>query len=192
MKKDNIKEKKLIRTFIAFDIDESLRQQLIAVIEFLKQKNSDRIKWISPENLHVTLRFLGEIEENKIMEIQHELAEKIKTIQSFAIKTGKIMTFPPGSTRPHIVALMFPLTQELAFLVQAIEQTVNQCGFEPENRPFLPHLTIARISGRIEPDLDNILIELSEKIAIKSVIIYRSDQKENGSVYTSMKEIKLT
>lgn len=186
------KNEKLIRTFIAFDIEESLRQQIASVIDLLKQqKNTKKIKWIPPKNLHVTLRFIGEIEEEKIVAIQQTIIEEIKAIQSFSLEIGKIAMFPPGSAHPHIIALLFSLSEELAFLVQTIERAVVQCGVAPENRIFMPHLTLGRIYSHVELDFDPIPVKLPQQTVVSSVIVYRSDLGDSGSIYTSLKEVKL-
>lgn len=184
-------QENLLRTFLAFDIDAPLRKNLAEIIETLKnQSRADKVKWVPPENLHVTLRFLGAVAAEKVVELAKIISEEIKEVESFGLELGKIIHFPPLG-KPHVIALSFPLTTELAKLFQAIERSVTRCGFTPEDQPFLPHLTLGRLHFSHELDLSQISIPLSKKLLVKEIILYRSDPGKTGSVYTAVKTFKL-
>lgn len=187
-----MKQQQLIRTFIAIDIDEPLQKALHHITQALQKKpHSSQVKWAPIENFHLTLRFLGEIPAEKIAGLKDVLAMTLKNIQPFELFTSKIILFPP-TTHPHIVAHTFSINQELANLVQIIEKAVNQCGFDPEQRPFLPHLTLGRFHGHYELDLNDVPVrELPKQFTVKEVILFQSELKEAGSVYTALQRFKL-
>jgi 2'-5' RNA ligase len=193
MEKENQKvKKKLIRIFFAFDIDEDLRQAISQILNHLRtQPRGNEVKWIPSENLHVTLRFLGETEPDIIESVIKEVGKEIKDSKTFSLRVGRVMHFPPNSNHPKAIVVSFPLSQELADLVQTIERGVSKCGFEPENRAFLPHLTLARLRAKQELDLSDIPIKIPQTLHIKEVILYRSDPGPKGSVYTAMTRFKL-
>lgn len=181
---------KPIRTFFAFEIDAATRQAAGEIIEHLrKQKHGDKVKWSKPEKLHVTLRFLGDVEPEKIQEIIHNVFAEIAAINSFVVCTGKVMAFPPQHS--HVIAINIPLSKELAELVSSIERGVARSGFMPENRPYLAHITLGRIHSSQPLQFDAIPIKLPQQQVVKEVVFFRSDPSEEGSIYTSLARLSL-
>jgi len=137
----------------------------------------------------VTLRFLGAVEAEKIAEISRNVADEIKTIKPFSVHLGNILTFP--SHHPHIIAINIPLSAELAELVRCIERGVSRLGFEPENRPFLAHITLGRLRYPRNLSLDDIPIKLPRQQTVKEIVFFRSDANEEGSIYTPLAKLAL-
>lgn len=180
----------LIRAFFAFDLDAPLRDAVRQVVADLgKQPHGDQVKWATPEQLHVTLRFLGETPEEQLTTASARVAEQIKTIPALTVEVGHVAAFP--ISRPHIIALMFRLSTELATLVRTIEDTVNQCGFMPEPRPYLPHLTLARLRNAKSLPALNHGVTIPKTLMVKEVILFRSETGPRGSVYTPLHKFQL-
>ena len=178
-------EKNKIRTFFALEIDDNLRQVAQKICQHLKnQVYGDKVKWMPPENLHLTLRFLGDTDSQIIPELTLRINAVISEIKSFAIPIGEVFAFPPS--RPHVIAISLLLTEELAQIVQALENSVIASGFAPETRPFLPHLTLGRLRDRRFPDLENIPFNLPQILTVNELILFRSDRGEYSSIYTPL------
>lgn len=185
-------QSKLIRSFIAIAIDNPLQKVLHKIsLALQKKENCAQVRWIPVENFHITLRFLGERTPEKVEEVKSMMGSALENVSIFNVEPGKIILFPPH-THPHIIAQTFLITAELANIVQIIEKTVNQCGFALEERAFLPHVTLGRFQGHYELDLSAVATpELPKQLVVKEVILYGSELKETGSVYTALQRFKL-
>lgn len=177
----------LIRTFLAFDIDADLRNSMTEIMEFFKTHNLP-IKWSKPENLHVTLRFYGEIPAELISQLEQEISKLVASLQTFSLTNSGVRLFPPSS-RPICVALLFTLSEDLAKLVSSLEQAAEKCGFVREDRPFVPHLTLGRFKVRQKLDVNlNHPIKIPNILSVNDIILYRSDFVEDGTIYTPLKK----
>lgn len=179
-----------IRTFFAFEIDDAIRRQVNKIIRHLSaQAGGNRVKWVEVNKLHITARFLGEIAEEQMVNCLQQVIESTKNIPALAIEFNQIIMFP--EKHPHVIALHIGLTQELAHLLQSIEQAVVTTGLPSETRPFLPHLTLGRLRSAFSPKLDQLPVALPLQHQIDHVTLFRSDFVKNASVYTPIKFIPL-
>lgn len=184
---------KLIRTFIAFDIDATLLSAIKDILQFLKQQpHAEQVKWSSLENLHVTIHFLGDVAEENISILTEKIKNEIQALKKFKLRTGKIITFPPGSKHPHILALTLPLSREIAQLHIAVERAIRNCNLTIEGRPYLPHLTLGRVrQTAYEFEFEKIPIQIPEKFIVKKISLFKSEQNEQGSIYTALATFNL-
>lgn len=183
MKKDFNKLTKL-RTFFAIELDTLIKQQLKNIILILKNSTRNSVKWVKEDHLHFTLRFLGNVSINEVNQIIQVVSERIKDIKSFDIEFQDIILFP--SSRPRIIALGIRLTNPLAELVQVLESSLSHLGFEQEDRPFLPHITLGRIISSKRLQLQPIIAPKPKLQAVKQIIFFKSQLTPNGSIYTPL------
>ena len=130
----------LIRTFIAIEIPEKIRHQIAELLAGLKEQGG-KITWVKPENMHLTLKFLGDTEENSIDTIAGRLAEIVSTFAQFEICIKGVGAFP-NLRKPRV--FWVGTTDEkdtLKSLANQINQQLSVLGFEQEKRPFSAHLT---------------------------------------------------
>ena len=135
-----------MRLFVAVEIDEQARRMAAATAETLRIKVAPALKarWVAPENMHLTVRFIGHVDDSRAPAVIEALTPPLD-IPPFDIELGGCGVFPP--TGPPRV-LWIGLTQSLpslALMHDAFNQRVRPFGFEPEARPFSAHLTLARI-----------------------------------------------
>lgn len=180
---------KLIRTFLAFDIDETLKKPLIKIINHFQTKNFP-VKWCNPENLHVTLRFYGEISPEKITDLIAALNYEMTDVKEFDLPTEEIKLFPSKS-KPIAVALSFPLSKELNQLVTIIEAASQKVDVISDIRPFLPHLTLGRLRYRKNNIDFQHPILIPKSTTVNEIILYRSDITNDGSIYTPLNKWRL-
>lgn len=182
-----------VRTFIAIEISDALRQKIAGVQEKLK-KEKERVSWTKPGNIHVTLKFLGDVEENEINAIVEAVERAVGSFNSFILSVKNIGAFP-NLRRPRVfwVGIENPPVQ-LTQIFEKIEDELNQIGFPKETRKFSPHLTIGRVRSPISDGfIEKFKKETFEggKVRVEEIVVMKSDLKPTGAVYTPLKKVKL-
>ncbi len=192
-----------IRTFIAINLTEETRTAVTKMQSQLKSKTPPySVRWIAPQTMHLTLHFLGDTDTTKIDDIAAVLKECASGYQSFPLTIAGLGCFP-NLRRPRVIWLGLdhnatPLKQLHSTLGEMLNQTI---GFEPENRPYSPHLTIGRVKKGIpERHLRQLAAMLTEQQArikilsvlpIKSIHLMQSELKPTGPIYTSLAEVTI-
>lgn len=184
----------LIRTFIAIEPDNDARKRIISFTQSIKRGIRGDINWTREENLHFTLKFLGEIPSEKVEEIKGILNRVSIRHDIFRVRMGNVGFFP-DSKRPRILWIGVKMGSEILIkLAKRIEEELEVLGFERERREFKAHLTIARIkSHNIKID-SHILKGLDEDICefeVDKIILYRSDLLPTGARYSKIQEFYL-
>jgi 2'-5' RNA ligase len=126
------------RLFVALDVPAAVRDTLVA----LREDDLDGARWTKPEQLHCTLRFLGDTPEDQVPEIKAALARI--DVPLLRLDLDGLTAFP-SRRRPRVLVARITPTEEMMNLQRHIEAAVQELGFEPENRPFRPHVTVARL-----------------------------------------------
>lgn len=136
------------RAFIAIELPDDVRDVLQKIIPLLHRADRERIvRWVRPEGIHLTLKFLGDTSEDRVEAIQQALRDATAGRQPFALRLGKIGAFSDrrsGTDRVIWMGLEGSV-ERLADLQQDVEAAMNTVGFIPEQRDFTPHLTLGRI-----------------------------------------------
>lgn len=132
-----------MRLFIAVGLDEVIRQNLSKAQERLRSARCS-VKWVQPELMHITLRFLGEVEEQRIPQLQEVMAAAASGIAPFGLAVVGLGAFPERGA-PRVLWAGVRDNGSLATLNHRLEEGLRRLGFAPEERPFSPHLTIGRV-----------------------------------------------
>jgi 2'-5' RNA ligase len=134
-----------MRCFIAVELPPDVKAALRTLEEQLKQGQYRFVKWVQPDNIHVTLKFLGSTPVEDLERIIDALAKVSEQVQPFAVRLGGIGCFP-NLQRPEVlwVGLDGEL-DKLSALQRQVEEVMEDLGFERESRRFVPHLTVARV-----------------------------------------------
>jgi 2'-5' RNA ligase len=200
----------VIRTFLAVELSQELRAALAFLQQELKHalelemKRDMRISWVQPQSLHLTIKFLGDMDEQMIDPLRAALEQALRTHTAVNVPLERLGGFP----RPHSPRVLWvgpaeiwergPEAGRIGEIHGAIEQTCDGLGFLRETRPFSPHLTLARIrvgerqvgvalarSGVLDRPLS------LGALAMESVALMKSELKPTGSVYTKLWEVRL-
>lgn len=183
-----------IRTFIALDFPLSILDSIEQQTKRLRQTlGNEVIRWVLTHNLHLTLKFLGNVPVSHLEFLKQMLAQATDSITQFDLQIGGVGSFP-NSNRPRVLWVGIHAPAALSNLQKAIEEGAKRLGYEKEERPFSPHLTLGRVRQGLDgKDLQKISNALSSiqlgKIGIArvdSVHIYKSDLNSEGSVYTKL------
>jgi 2'-5' RNA ligase len=131
----------VIRAFIAVGLDSHVVEKIAGASTDLKSAIG-AVRWVAPANFHVTLKFLGSIDEALIEPIGKALQDQLRLFPRFTINAKGVGVFP-GPTRPRVLWVGLN-SDRLALLASRVESALQPLGFAPESRTFMPHLTIGR------------------------------------------------
>jgi len=179
-----------IRSFIAIDIDDPLIVQKIVNIQNSLSNLGVNIKFVEPQNIHLTLRFLGEISSYIIEEIKKILDEI--TFKSFIMKIEGIGAFP-SIARPRVIWLgVTKGSVEVSRIHDEIEGKLRKLRLRPEKEKFTPHITIGRIRGGNYNRLRNRLWEMKDTVIgdfkVTCIRLKKSTLTSRGPIYTTLYE----
>jgi 2'-5' RNA ligase len=185
-----------MRLFIAINVDSALQAPLAAVQATLKTTAAP-VSWVKPENLHFTLKFLGEVPETRLPALQETFRSSVAGLHSFTLSLAGLGTFPPRG-RPRVVWVGVEQgVEEMKMLQGRIDETLLPLGFAREARPFQPHLTLGRVRdvGRLDALLAALrATEIGRvgQMQVRCVDLMRSQLNPAGSVYTRVESVPLS
>jgi len=176
-----------LRTFIAIELSEELRQELRKLQQELKQSNIDA-KWVKSENIHLTLKFLGNIDLNQIEQTKNILKETSRQVKPFHLHLSGVGAFPKLDYPRVLWVGVDEGENETTEIAKRLEEDLEKIGFQKENRPFSPHLTLARIHGSKNKDKLKSLIQQTtfiskNKTYVDKVTLFKSTLTPKGSIY---------
>ncbi|MEN3013986.1 MAG: RNA 2',3'-cyclic phosphodiesterase [Endomicrobiia bacterium] len=135
-----------MRTFIAVELDEEVKQKIDTFIfKTYREIDKNKISWVKKENLHITLKFLGEIDEKQVLTVKNVLKEILQSKESFNISFEGLGVFPKINS-PRVIWIGIKEGKDkLKTLADLIESELSKEGFPKETKEFTAHLTIARV-----------------------------------------------
>lgn len=184
-----------IRAFVAIKPPEDVTAQIVALQQRLADAVSG-IRWVATAGIHLTLKFLGDIEPEQVQAAGTALAEAAADIAPFPLTVKGVGVFP-SIKRPRVIwAGTVDSDQSLAALHQAVEGALAAKGFAEERRPFRGHLTLGRVKDRLDSrGLMNILQRergfAIEPFAVDRILLYQSRLKRSGAEYTALAQASL-
>lgn len=188
--------KNKVRTFVAVEIDEGVRNRASRLIKELRQSGAD-VAWVAPENMHITLKFLGDVEYKDVYHVCRAIEESVADVEPFSLEIKGTGAFPSLS-RPHVIWLGVDLgASEIAALSEKVEVALSRLGFRPEARRFHAHLTLGRVrkSGRAVEHLVSMLREHEQTdfgpTVVDQVVIFSSELQPTGPIYEAMGHVEL-
>ncbi|MGE5197915.1 MAG: RNA 2',3'-cyclic phosphodiesterase [Deltaproteobacteria bacterium] len=187
-----------MRAFIAIELTEEVRNALRNLQERLKASQADA-KWVEPENIHLTLKFLGDITEEQLSKIIAILDNVAADTEIFLIRISCLGAFPKKDFPRVIWVGIDTGEKETKELAKALENKIEKIGIPRENRPFSSHITIARIRSSVGRDklvreLDNLgdyFKETPQEMRVAKITLFKSTLTPKGPVYEIVKETSL-
>jgi 2'-5' RNA ligase len=183
----------LIRAFIAINLDPQVVEEIAKVQAVLKNVGGD-VRWARPEGFHLTLKFLGDIQNNQVSAILAALQNVLKGQNPLSVVAQSLGAFP-HIKRPRV--LWVGLQGEgLKELNNKIEQELIFLDFPPEDRDFSPHITLGRVRSlkgweKVLPVMQEKQAERFGESRVDEVVLYRSELKPDGAVYTALGKVSL-
>jgi 2'-5' RNA ligase len=185
----------LVRSFLAIELPKPIIKKIEEVQGDLKSTHAE-VRWMSPEKIHLTLKFFRNIEESRIDLIFKSIEEPIRNTLPFSLKVRGVGAFP-NLKNPRVIWMGLVEGREvLVSLQKQIETQLEKVGFQPEDRPFHPHLTLGRMkSSRGKEELVGRMEKYKEEefgdFQVERVILFKSDLRPTGPIYTPLRELKL-
>jgi 2'-5' RNA ligase len=172
-----------MRTFIAIDLPSQIKEKIVQIQQTFKECDL-AFKWVKAEYIHLTLKFLGNIEEKQVAEVKKiitEVAQKNKALKAKFTEFG----FFPNEKRPRVFFIATSHEDLLKSIAEELESKLEDIGFLAEHR-FKSHLTLARIKS-----LENIdclkgkckEVKLTEEFTINELILFKSILTRSGPIY---------
>jgi 2'-5' RNA ligase len=190
----------MMRAFIAVPLPSSLLDELGNLQHRLERRVPDRsVRWVRPEGVHLTLKFLGDTPVAKLPAIRQALAAVARNAPGCTFTVGGLGCFPsPHRPRVVWVGVQEP-TGRLAAVQDAVEEVMAPLGYEPEGRGFAPHLTLGRIgrktsrgdAARVGEVVASIDVAQLAEVAVTGFELIRSVLKPSGAEYTALAEFPL-
>lgn len=153
-------------------------------------------RWVSQGNIHLTLKFLGSTPEEKLDDIENAVSEAVHGFRKFFFSLGDMGAFPSARRARVIWIGVHHSASELVELSKTIEEALVPLGFEPENKEFKPHLTLARI--KVPKSIEDVLSEFQDDtftgriVNVDGITIFKSTLKRTGAEYESIRYIPLS
>ena len=188
-----------VRCFIAIEIPEPQKLELSEFENTLKARSPSVVKWVEPQGIHLTLKFLGEVPEEQVEEITMAMEEATTGIPPFQLEIKGTGAFPNLSRVQVVWVGITGETDKLAVLQKQVESNLEQLGFPRENRDFSAHLTLGRVHVEASPAdrqkigtlLAGMTLVASRPFQVDAIHLVKSHLTRTGAIYTSLKEIKL-
>jgi 2'-5' RNA ligase len=184
-----------IRTFIALKLPENI----ILFLQSVQQKLMSyglKVRWVRPENIHLTIKFLGDIYKTDLNDVSATLTESAGIHGPFSFRIKGLGVFP-GIRRPRVIwAGIAGETERIAAFQRHLDQSLSNLGYPRESRPFQGHLTLGRFkgeshSGKLVDALNTQSDFESETVTVDRVTLFKSDLKPSGAVYSELGTVSL-
>ncbi len=180
-----------IRAFLAIDLDAAARTAVAGLLERLRGSDgADRVRWVRPEGLHVTLRFLGDVEPEQVPVVGHHVGRETAGLSPFAMQLGAVRAFP-SPRRPRAIALSLSPETPVVELAGAVERGVVAAGFPAERRAFRPHLTLGRLRDGRLPGVADLSTAAPTETDVREVVLFQSHLGPGGSRYSPLERLAL-
>ncbi|TAK31009.1 MAG: RNA 2',3'-cyclic phosphodiesterase [Chloroflexota bacterium] len=188
-----------VRCFVALELPESLQSKLEEVQRALGSGSRDPVKWVAPFQIHITLKFLGNVDASKLTTIEDLLAEVGREARPFDLSVAHLGAFP-NPRRPRVVWVGIEEGgEDLLRLQGGVEEALFTLGFSREQRPFSPHLTLGRVRENASPSQ---IQELSQRLSatavpalgttrVTSITFMRSQLTPSGPIYSHIAVVPL-
>jgi 2'-5' RNA ligase len=184
-----------MRLFVAIELSDDVKGEIAKVQQQLRATGADAA-WTRPEGVHLTLKFLGEVPDVKVPEIRKALAAAVAGTGTCRVEIKGAGAFP-NTKSPRVVWLGVAGERErLATLQASVEQAMQVLGFEPEDRTFSPHLTVARVKFlRKRDNWQQWIAAIADRefggFVAARVSLMKSELHPAGAVYTEIGSIEL-
>jgi len=183
-----------IRSFIAIELPEALKQELVKLQGKLRQPQQSWIKWANPQGIHLTLKFLGNVSADKIPSLTKAIEAAAQGTPPFRLEVSGVGAFPNLKRTQVVWVGVGGEIDVLRQLQRRVESHLAPLGFAPEKREFSAHLTLARVRNQATPSererLGQLIaatrFETAHTIKVDAIDLMKSQLTREGAVYTKI------
>lgn len=183
-----------VRAFIAFEVPTTVQNHLGALSRDLQESCKSRsIRWVDSHNIHLTLKFLGDIPTSNLNQLQAIIAQETAKYSQFEVHVSGLGGFP-SLKRPNVIWIAVNAPSYLAWLQKSIDSEMEKIGYPAEIKAFSPHLTLARISREATSEeihqIGSILTAMKSSptvsFRVEKISLFRSTLQPSGAVYNPL------
>jgi 2'-5' RNA ligase len=185
-----------VRSFIAVEISPNVRARGASLIKSLAVTDA-KLTWVQPENLHLTLVFLGDIQMEEVPQLCQAMERAVAPLPPFDLEVRGVGAFP-SAERPRTIWLGVKRgTEEMVELHASLEKELAELGYRSEGRRYRPHLTLGRVrqaprnAGELVRLLDEKRDYLADVMSVADITLFSSELTSNGPVYDILGEAEL-
>ncbi|MDH7601244.1 MAG: RNA 2',3'-cyclic phosphodiesterase [Armatimonadota bacterium] len=185
-----------VRTFVAVLLADELKSRISEVQEQAKKLAPD-VKWVEPENFHITLKFLGNVREDALAGVLSAVEDAVKDYQKFEVSVAGVGAFPNPKNARVVWVGVESGQERLASLAATIDAKLAELGFPREERDFKSHITIGRVKskkhlGALARGIAKIEARSLGTQEVRSVAVMQSVLRPEGPVYSPLRVIELS
>ncbi len=183
-----------MRLFVAIELDHPVRKALEKAQEPLRRR-CDGVRWVDPSLMHITLRFLGDVQDDRLADVGEAVAAAASGSEPFTLTVGGCGCFPPRGAVRTVWAGAREDAGALLRCVEALSGELEMVGFEPEHRPFSAHMTLGRVrddrsGGKLRDKVvAQVLDDLDQQV--ESITLMSSVLSPKGPAYSAVSRAKL-
>ena len=190
---------KEIRAFIAIELPHEIKNDLSNILKRLKSGREKSVKWVDPNNIHLTLKFLGNIPESNIVDITQAVTQASSFTYPFNLELKGLGAFP-NLRSPRVVWVgIGGDIRSVSNLQRQVDQSLTHLGFSPEKREFSPHLTLGRVRDKTNPKekielgkaVESLTIPKSPSFRVDRISFMQSTLTSSGAVYNQIATVVL-
>jgi len=189
----------VVRSFVAIHLPDEVKAELASLEDKLKARRHPFVKWVDPESMHLTLRFLGDVTLDSVPQIVEAISRVAPTHAPFKLQVSGTGAFP-GWQRTQVVWVgVGGDLDKLNALQKGLEFALSPLGYPPESRSFSAHLTLGRLRDRVTPDDRRRFADFAQKVEFKAslsfdvsaVRLMKSQLTPTGPIYSELAAAKL-
>jgi len=190
---------KLLRAFIAIEIPSDIRSRIEQEIASLKKTiGTHAVRWVPPQNIHLTLKFLGDVSPTNLPLLKQILQTEIGNHTPFDLVVKNMGCFP-NPRRPRIIWIGLETSPTIEAIQRTVDLSTARLGYALEERPFSPHLTIGRVAQNVSSDetltirnaLENNKTGRFGTAHVTNICLFQSDLLPSGAKYTPLFHVEL-
>ncbi|MFW6457776.1 MAG: RNA 2',3'-cyclic phosphodiesterase [Planctomycetota bacterium] len=185
-----------MRTFVAIEMDEDCRRNLATAVEQMEHV-VETVKWVDPESAHLTLKFIGQLDEDDVPRAVATLQQAADDSRPFIMNISGISAFP-SEENPRVIYA--PIEEDDDILIQLANDVdarlADNLGVDRDERDFIPHITLGRLKkGKTCPPVKELAREAGKsnfgRVEVNEMVLMKSDLTPRGAVYTPLDRIAL-
>ena len=184
-----------MRKFVAIELDKRIKESLSSLIQKIDMGDRN-VRWVKPQGMHLTLKFLGDVSEDKIKKVESLLGNIAKDYSPFQLSLKGTGTFPPEARIPRVAWIGIEKNEALQKIQTRVENALHKIRFPKEKRRYHPHLTLGRIKG--PQNLGTVITTLNQykeaefgEMTVNRITLFKSTLKPTGAEYTILSEFYL-
>ncbi|GAB4138178.1 RNA 2',3'-cyclic phosphodiesterase [Thermopirellula anaerolimosa] len=185
-----------VRTFVAVEVDEGVRNRAAKLIRRLQQSGAD-VRWVDTRQMHITLKFLGDVDLRDVYHVCLAVEQSVAAVEPFSIEVRGVGAFP-SLARPRVLWLGVDYgAEQMSDLNARVESALHSLGYPREARRFQAHLTLGRVRKQDQAvqDLAEMIREVQDlefgPSSVDEVVVFSSELQPSGPVYEPMGRAEL-